>query len=74
MVLNVKTKQKKKQFVYTTINMFSTCSPSPNSMINLLSYCGIVDARISTSEKDLPVESTKIKMAQKISKRHSDKN
>ena len=24
-------------------------------MDNLLSYCGLVDARISTSEKDLPV-------------------
>ena len=24
-------------------------------MNNLLSYCGLVDARISTSEKDLPV-------------------
>ena len=26
-----------------------------NSMSNLLSYCGLVDARISASEKDLPV-------------------
>ena len=26
-----------------------------NSMNNLLSYCGLVDARISASEKDLPV-------------------
>ena len=41
--------------------MFSTCSElgifmywSGNSMDNLLSYCGLVDARISTSEKDLP--------------------
>ena len=25
-------------------------------MNNLLSYCGLVDARISTSEKDLPVK------------------
>ena len=25
------------------------------SMDNLLSYCGLADARISTSEKDLPV-------------------
>ena len=24
-------------------------------MCNLLSYCGLVDARISASEKDLPV-------------------
>ena len=26
-------------------------------MKNLLSYCGLVDARISASEKDLPFES-----------------
>ena len=29
-----------------------------NSTNNLLSYCRLVDARISASEKDLPVEST----------------
>ena len=28
---------------------------SGNSINNLLSYCGLVDARISASEKDLPV-------------------
>ena len=27
-------------------------------MDNILSYCGLVDARISTSEKDLPVNQT----------------
>ena len=27
-------------------------------MNNLLSYCGLVDARISASEKDLPVKCT----------------
>ena len=26
-----------------------------NSINNLLSYCGLVDARISASDKDLPV-------------------
>ena len=31
--------------------MYWTC----NSMKNLLSYCGLVDARIIASEKDLPV-------------------
>jgi hypothetical protein len=43
-------------------NMFSTCSElgifiywTGNSMNNISSYCGLVDARISTSEKDLPV-------------------
>ena len=46
----------KKQFVYTTcselgIFMYWTC----NSMNNLLSYYGLVDARISASEKDLPL-------------------
>ena len=46
----------KHQFVYTT------CSDSVLSLEfsctelgNLLSYCGLVDARISASEKDLPV-------------------
>ena len=29
------------------------CSFHGNSMNNLLSYCGLVDARISASEKDL---------------------
>ena len=46
----------KKQFVYTTcselgILMYST----GNSMNNILSHCGLVDARISASEKYLPV-------------------
>ena len=44
------------QFMYTTcselvIFMYWT----RNSMNNLLSYCGLVDVRISASEKDLPV-------------------
>ena len=30
-------------------------SGTGNSMNNLLSYCGLVDARTSASEKDLPV-------------------
>ena len=45
------------------LNMFSPCSElaifmyrTCNSMNNLLSYCGLVDARISASEKDLPVQ------------------
>ena len=43
-------------------NMFSPCSElvvfmylTGKSMKNLLSYCGLVDARISAPEKDLPV-------------------
>ena len=48
--------QNKKQFVYTTCSelvvfMYWT----GKSMNNLLSYCGLVHARISASEKDLPV-------------------
>ena len=46
--------------------MFSPCSKlgilmhwTGKSMDNLLSYCGLADARISTSEKDLPVNMTK---------------
>ena len=35
--------------------MYTTCSEGTCSMSNLLSYCGWVDARISVSEKDLPV-------------------
>ena len=45
-VLNVETKN---QFVYTT------CTVTRNSMNNLSSYCGLVDARISASDIDLPV-------------------
>ena len=64
-------KQKQEQFVCTTCSphvlpMFSQCSPprselgifmywTGNSMDNLLSYYGLVDARISTTERDLPV-------------------
>ena len=36
--------------------MLFACSFHSNSMNNLLSYCGLVDARISASEKDLPVQ------------------
>ena len=43
-------------------NMFWTCSElatfmywACNSMNNLLSYCGLVNARMNASEKDLPV-------------------
>ena len=52
-------KQNKKKIMYTTCSelvvfMYWT----GKSMNNLLSYCGLVDARISASEKDLPVLST----------------
>ena len=35
--------------------MFCTCSFHGNSSNNFLSYCGLVDARISAFEKDVPV-------------------
>ena len=35
--------------------IFCACSFHGNSMNNLLSYCGLFDAKISASEKDLPV-------------------
>ena len=38
--------------------MFCACSFHGNYMNNLLSYCGLVDARISASEKVLPVTVT----------------
>ena len=46
--------------------MYTTCSElvvfmyrTGKSMNNLLSYCGLVDARISASDKDLPVRFAK---------------
>ena len=49
-----------KQIMYNTCSelgtlMYWTC----NSMNSLLSYCGLVDVRISASEKDLPVHKKK---------------
>ena len=46
---------KQKQFVYTTCSELVVFKYwTRNSMNNLLSY-GLVDARISSSDKDLPV-------------------
>ena len=36
-------------------NMFCACIFHGNSMDNLLSYCGWIDAKIRASDKDLPV-------------------
>ena len=52
--------QKKHQFMYTTCSelvvfMYWT----DKSMNNTLSYCGLVDARIDASDKDLPVKENK---------------
>ena len=33
--------------------MFCACSFHGNSMNNLLSYCGLIDAKIGASDKDL---------------------
>ena len=47
-----------------TQKMYTTCSElevfmyrTGESMNNLLSYCGLIDARIRVSNKDLPVSS-----------------
>jgi hypothetical protein len=52
-----------KQKTICVHNMFSTCCEhgifiywTCNSMNNLLSYCVLVDTRISASERDLPVQ------------------
>ena len=42
-------------------NMFCACSFHGNSMNNLLSYCGLIDAKIRASDKDLPVHDTLVK-------------
>ena len=48
-----KHKQNKKQFfTQHVVNLYF----GGNSMNNLLSYCGLVDAKIRTSDKNLPVE------------------
>ena len=48
------------------LDMFLTCSSlvifsywTRNSLNNLLSYCGLIDKEISTSDKDLPVSTSK---------------
>jgi len=50
-------------FWYSEQFMYTTCSDlgifmywTGGSMNNLLSYCGLVEVRISASEKDLPVK------------------
>ena len=37
------------------LHIFCACSFYGNSMNNLLSYCGLIDAKIRDSDKDLPV-------------------
>ena len=50
-------------------NMFSPCSElgifmywTCNSMNNMSSYCGLVDAKIRASDKDLPIQRHKTRM------------
>ena len=55
-VMNVKTKTKKQQFVYSTctklvVFLYQTCK----SINDLSSYCGLFDARLRASEKNLPI-------------------
>ena len=46
-----KTKTKNNNWIQHVLNLYF----SGNSVNNLLSYCGLTDARMSASEKDLPV-------------------
>ena len=48
------------QYMKTTSSEHVFMYWTRNSMNNLLSYSGLVDARISASEKDLPVQSCEI--------------
>ena len=57
-------KNKKTIFVH---KMFWTCIFRGNSMNNLLSYCGLTDARMRASEKYLPVNILKVIDLQKRS-------
>ena len=50
-VLNVKTKTENNFCTQHVVSLYF----SGNSMSNLLSYCGLTDARMRASEKDLPV-------------------
>jgi hypothetical protein len=55
-VLNAKTKTKK-QCLYTTCSeLVLFWDRSRKSMNNLLSYCGLTDAGMNASEKDLHVK------------------
>ena len=45
----------KKQFLYTPCELVVFLYWTGKSMNNLLSYCGLVDAKKEASDKDLPV-------------------
>ena len=58
--------QNKNQFVYTTCSELAVFMYwTGKSMNNLLSYCGLVDSRISASDKDLPVSTRQNNVIQK---------
>ena len=50
---------KQKQKTICVHNMFSWCPELAIFMNNLLSYCGLVEAKIRASDKDLPVVKTR---------------
>ena len=55
----------KKQFVYPTCSELVVFMHwTGKSIINILSYCWLVDSRISASDKDLPV--------QRVNQKHFD--
>ena len=54
-------KHKKTIYVHVLNLQFPCKYWTGKSMNNLLSYCGLIDAKISASEKDLPVPCRKIK-------------
>ena len=52
------------------IFMYWTC----NSMNNLLSYCGLVDAKIRASDKDLPVQQSVMVILSCLAKKNQNLN
>ena len=67
--------QNKKQFVYTTSSEFGIFMYwTRNSMNNLSSYCGLVDTRISASDKDLPVTGSSLESNFKLFDYQRDSN
>ena len=53
--------KQKQQFVYTTCSAGILSLQFSWTVNNLLSYCGLVDAKIWASDKDLPVPRHKVK-------------
>ena len=51
--------------------MFCTCSFHGDCITNSLSYCGLVDTRISASEKDLLVLLSNMNIVEEISRENA---